>query len=77
MKKQTPHPLTPAQLRVLCELREKVGLIADNIDLIIKHSITDEDFSKLLRRYERALASNLEFVRLVTSLTHLTKSIPQ
>lgn len=71
MKKQTPTPLTPAQLRTLCKLRERVGLIADNIDLIIKHSSTDEDFSKLLRRYERALASDLEFVRLVISFNSL------
>lgn len=67
MKNQTPKPLTPAQLRTLCELREKVGLIADNIDLIIKHSSAEEDFSKLLRRYERALASDLAFIRLVIS----------
>lgn len=65
MKKQTPKPLTPAQLRTLCELREKVGLIADNIDLITKQTTTEEDFIKLFRRYERALTSDLAFIRLV------------
>lgn len=48
MKNQTPKPLTPAQLRTLCELREKVNETLEYINIILKNPSVDAIYTRIL-----------------------------